>query len=90
MGINSCIHAYLSSLHGALGNVGRRPHFDTYRSALMMDVERKSVEPMANAVAPDNVSASRQRLPNASVHQSATHTISRGGSVSAPAPSQRT
>jgi len=62
MSINSRFQAYLSELHGALGNLSRRPHFDTYCSALMMDVERKSVEPMAAAVAPDNVSAVHQRL----------------------------
>jgi len=54
--------AYLSDLHAALGDRRRRDHFDTYCSGLMMNLERKSVEPMAATLGSDNVSASHQAL----------------------------
>ena len=54
--------AYLSDLHGALGDRRRRDRFDTYCSGLMMNLERKSVEPIAATLGSDNVSASHQGL----------------------------
>jgi len=62
MSYHTRFQAYLSDLHDALGDRRRHERFDTYCSGLMMNLERKSVEPMAATFEPDNVSASHQAL----------------------------
>ena len=54
--------AYRAELHEALGNTRRHRHFDAYCSGLMLNLERKSVEPMAAALEPDNVRSAHQGL----------------------------
>ena len=63
----SRFQAYLSDLHEVLGDCRRRERFDAYCTGLNLPLERKSVEPIAAAVDPDNVSA---------VHQSLLHFVS--------------
>jgi len=62
MSFHSRFQAYLSDLHEALGDRRRRERFDAYCSGLMMNLERKSVEPIAATLDPDNVSAHHQSL----------------------------
>lgn len=54
--------AYLDELHDALGDRRRHEHFDAYCCGLNLDLERKSVEPIAAAIDPHHVSARHQSL----------------------------
>jgi len=54
--------AYLDELHCVLGDQRRHEHFDAYCRGLNLGLERKSVEPIAAAIDPHNVSARHQSL----------------------------
>ena len=54
--------AYLAELHDTLGDRRRRDRFDAYCTGLNLSLERKSVEPIAAALEPDNVAAAHQSL----------------------------
>ena len=54
--------AYLADLHDVLGDKRRRARFDAYCTGLSLNLDRKSVEPMAAALEPDNVLAAHQSL----------------------------
>jgi len=54
--------ACLDDLHDALGDRRRHEHFDHYCRGLNLGLERKSVEPIAAAIDPHNVSARHQSL----------------------------
>ena len=62
MSFTDRFHAYLSELHDVLGDKRRRARFDAYCTGLNLSLERKSVEPMAAALEPDNVAAAHQNL----------------------------
>jgi SRSO17 transposase len=54
--------AYLDSLAQAAGHVDRVDPFKAYCTGLLLPGERKSVEPMAARLAPDNVGSRHQSL----------------------------
>src|ERR1700727_3064066 len=54
--------AYLDSLAQAAGHSGRVVPFKAYCTGLLLPGERKSVEPMAARLAPDNVRRMHQSL----------------------------
>ncbi len=62
MTFQSDYQAYLSDLCEALGHKNRHESFHGYCSALMLPLERKSVEPLAASVDPDHVRARHQSL----------------------------
>ena len=62
MSFETRFYAYLGSLHDVLGDKRRRGRFDSYCTGLNLSLERKSVEPMAAALEPDNVAAAHQNL----------------------------
>jgi SRSO17 transposase len=54
--------AYADALAGVLGHADRAGPFRDYCTGLMLPLERKSIEPLAAATAPDRVSAQHQSL----------------------------
>ncbi len=54
--------AYASALAGVLGHVDRAGPLRDYCTGLMLPLERKSIEPLAAATAPERVSAQHQSL----------------------------
>ncbi|MCP4966728.1 MAG: IS701 family transposase [bacterium] len=54
--------AYVESLSEVIGHADRVEPLEDYCSGLLLPLERKSVEPLAAAVAPDRVSAKHQSL----------------------------
>ena len=57
------LQGYLHELSTSLGPHSRRQqHARDYCTALVLPLERKSIEPMAAAVDPDNVRARHQAL----------------------------
>ena len=56
------LNDYLKYLCEGLGHATRHPHLINYCSALMLTLDRKSVEPMAAAVDPHNVRSQHQGL----------------------------
>ena len=62
MSFTDRFHTYLAELHEVLGDKRRRARFDAYCTGLNLALERKSIEPMAAALAPDNVAATHQSL----------------------------
>jgi SRSO17 transposase len=53
---------YVEKLVGAVGHGARAEPLRAYCSGLLLPVERKSVEPMAAAMAPDRVSSKHQSM----------------------------
>lgn len=73
MSFTTRFHNFLDDLSCALGQHKRRhAHFRDYCSALVLPIERKSIEPMAAAMDPQNVRARHQSLHNfvSSIHWS--------------------
>ena len=60
--VSARFDAYMSHLIGQLGHVGRHAPFKSYCRGLMVTAGRKSVEPMAACLCPDQVSATHQSL----------------------------
>jgi len=60
--IEARFRAYAEKLSTALGHADRVEPFQAYCTGLLLPVERKSVEPMAAQLAPDQVSAKHQSL----------------------------
>jgi SRSO17 transposase len=54
--------AYVEGLVGVIGHADRAGPLQDYCMGLMLPVERKSVEPMAAAIAPERTAAQHQRL----------------------------
>ena len=54
--------AYVDSLSTALGHVDRRGPFKDYCLGLLMPVERKSIEPLADLTGPGRTAAQHQSL----------------------------
>jgi SRSO17 transposase len=54
--------AYLQEIAGEMGHAARVAPMRAYCSGLLLDCERKSVEPIAAATAPDATSARHQSL----------------------------
>jgi hypothetical protein len=54
--------AYLDALSATLGHADRAAPFQSYCTGLLLPGERKSVEPMAARLAPDNVCRAHQSL----------------------------
>ena len=54
--------AYLQEIAGEMGHAARVAPMRAYCSGLLLDCERKSVEPIAAATAPDATSAQHQSL----------------------------
>jgi SRSO17 transposase len=54
--------AYLDELSSVLGNVKRKGPMTSYCTGLLMECERKSVEPMAALTAPDRTAAQHQKM----------------------------
>ena len=62
MSLTDRFHAYLADLHDVLGDKRRRARLDAYCTGLNLSLARKSIEPMAAALEPDNVAAAHQSL----------------------------
>jgi len=58
----SAFDAYLGDLCSVLGNEKRHASFVAYQQGLMLPIERKSVEPIAAHVRPDDVRSAHQSL----------------------------
>ena len=56
------LESYIASLSEVIGHADRVEPLGTYCHGLLLPLERKSVEPLAAAVAPDRVSARHQSL----------------------------
>ena len=61
-GVASRFKAYIEHLKNAVGHADRREPLAAYRAGLLLPGERKSVEPMAARLAPEEVSAKHQSL----------------------------
>lgn len=61
-GTEARFEAYVAGLSSVLGHADRIAGFKDYCMGLMLPLERKSVEPLAAATAPDRVSAQHQSL----------------------------
>ena len=62
MSLTDRFHTYLGELHEVLGDKRRRARFDAYCTGLCLDLDRKSIEPIAAALEPDNAAAAHQNL----------------------------
>src|SRR6202167_1787911 len=56
------VQAYLDGLTETAGHADRRVPMENYTKALMLPIERKSIEPMAARLAPGNVRQMHQSL----------------------------
>lgn len=61
-GVASRFKAYIEHLRNAVGHADRREPLAAYCAGLLLPGERKSVEPMAARLAPEEVSAKHQSL----------------------------
>ena len=61
-GVASRFKAYIEHLRNAVGHADRREPLVAYCAGLLLPGERKSVEPMAARLAPEEVSAKHQSL----------------------------
>jgi len=70
--------AYLDSLAQAAGHLDRAVPLESYCTGLLLPGERKSVEPMATRLAPDDVRRTHQSLHHfVAMHRGVTEPYSR-------------
>ena len=62
------LESYIASLSEVIGHADRVEPLGDYCNGLLLPLDRKSVEPLAEAVAPDRVSAKHQSLLHFVVH----------------------
>ena len=61
-GVASRFEAYIEHMRNAVGHADRRESLIAYCAGLLLPGERKSVEPMAARLAPEDVSTKHQSM----------------------------